>query len=367
MRWEIQQDQVTLSLAGHGKTSDSIPSATGHHWRDWKMRVTQSDGQFKSPFQLPYGEWITGTEEGKGQRRSCQGHPGKKDVSLGMAWGAAWEDSGNSSGVELIGLWNGLYVRMKEREKSGMTPSLGRPVMDTGEYWTDTAFYFSDSFKDTWSEQPNIHEVEPRENGISVPKRTVYSPRFKEKREHGFKEGHRIQGTVPGPEDTVTGVPQREGHVSTCAGGGSNMGCFEEARAVTQQKWCIHPTHYPFSRKSPRWKVGRDIWSNSHLVTHFPSFRKALGSPWKKLSTVKIRNMGQWFGAQSLQSRSPGFKSELAHSLTVWLQTGHSSSLILSACKMEQYYLPCRIMGNNTPKGCSTLPAMKQKFSAVFL
>lgn len=241
-----------------------------------------------------------------------------------------------------------------------MTSSLGRPLMDTGEYWTDTAFYFSESFKGTWSEQPNIHEVEPRENGISVPKRIVYSPRFKEKRERGFKEGHSIQGTVPGPEDTVTGVPHR-------VGGRSNTSRFEEARPVTQQKWCIHLTHYPLSRKSPRRKVGRDIWSHSDLVTHFPSFRKASGSPWKKLSTVKIRNMGRRFGAQSLQLRSPGFKSELAHSLTVWVQTGRSSSLILSACKMERYYLPCRIMGNNTPKGCSTLPAMKQTFSVVFL
>ena len=165
----------------------------------------------------------------------------------------------------------------------------------------------------------------------------------------------------------VTGVPQREGHMSTCGGGvgGSNPGHFEEARPVTQQKWCIHPTHYPLARKSRR-KAGRDIWSHSHLVTHFPSFREASGSPRKKLSTVKIRYMEQRFGAPSLQSRSPGFKSELEHSLTVWLQTSHSS-LILSACKMEQYYLPCRIMGNNTPEGCSTLPAMKQKFPAVLL
>ena len=51
------------------------------------MRVTPSDGQFKSPFQLPYGEWVTGTQEGKGkgQRRSGQGPPSKKDVSLGVA------------------------------------------------------------------------------------------------------------------------------------------------------------------------------------------------------------------------------------------------------------------------------------------
>lgn len=97
--------------------------------------------------------------------------------------------------------------------------------------------------------------------GLSVPKHIVYSPRFKEKREYGFKEGHRIQGTVPGPKYRVTGVPQREGHMSTCGGGrgGSNTGHFEEARPVTQQKRCIHPTHYPLSRKSPRGKVGRDI------------------------------------------------------------------------------------------------------------
>lgn len=49
----------------------------------------------------------------------------------------------------------------------------------------------------------------------------------------------------------------------------------------------------------------------------FSVIQESIRKPWKKLSTVKIRYMGQRFGAQSLQSRSPGFKSELEHSLTV--------------------------------------------------
>ena len=89
--------------------------------------VTRSDGQFKSPLQLPRGEWITGTQEGKaeGQRGSCFGFPSKMGCVPGREPGAAGGDSGSSLGVELIGLWDRLDVGVKERKKSRMTPSLG--------------------------------------------------------------------------------------------------------------------------------------------------------------------------------------------------------------------------------------------------
>lgn len=92
---------------------------------------------------------------------------------------------------------------------------------------------------------------------------------------------------MPGPEDTVTGVPQREGHMSTCGGGagGSNPGHFEEARPVTQQKWCIHPTHYPLARKSTRRKAGGTydvipIWSPifRHSGEHQEALEKTVNS-----------------------------------------------------------------------------------------
>lgn len=49
--------------------------------------VTRSDGQFKSPLQLPRGEWITGTQAGKGKGReeAATVVPARRDASLGVS------------------------------------------------------------------------------------------------------------------------------------------------------------------------------------------------------------------------------------------------------------------------------------------
>lgn len=126
MRWK--RAAGLLTLIGHGRTSDFMPSATGNHWRDLTREWHDMIVYLKAPSSYHVAmDCREAGREGKEQRGGYYNCLWKMWWWLGP--GGTRGDSGNSLEIEQTGLCDGPDVGVKERKKSRKTPSLGRPAL----------------------------------------------------------------------------------------------------------------------------------------------------------------------------------------------------------------------------------------------